>query len=104
MTCQSAGGALRQSAGATNGSTVSESTARRVRMAPQPIASGRRTEGPRYAAWVDMSGGPANRFIVPLSVLELGRVREGGTRRDALDEARRLAGHVEALGFRRIWV
>jgi hypothetical protein len=27
--------------------------------------------------------------MVPLSVLELGRVRQGGTRRDALDEARR---------------
>src|SRR4051812_1396895 len=42
--------------------------------------------------------------MVPLSVLELGRVREGGTRRQALDEARRVAGHVEALGYRRIWV
>src|SRR6187551_4094708 len=42
--------------------------------------------------------------MVPLSVLELGRVREGGTRREALDEARRVAGHVEALGYRRIWV
>ncbi len=42
--------------------------------------------------------------MVPLSVLELGRVRLGGTRRDALDEARLLAGHVEALGYRRIWV
>jgi luciferase family oxidoreductase group 1 len=42
--------------------------------------------------------------MVPLSVLELGRVRLGGTRRDALDEARRLARHVEALGYRRIWV
>ena len=51
-----------------------------------------------------MPGAPADRFIVPLSVLELGRVREGGTRRDALDEARQLAGHVEALGYRRIWV
>ena len=42
--------------------------------------------------------------VVPLSVLELGRVREGGTRREALDEARHLARHVEALGYRRIWV
>ena len=41
--------------------------------------------------------------MVPLSVLELGRVRLGGSRRDALDEARRLATHVEALGYRRIW-
>ena len=42
--------------------------------------------------------------MVPLSVLELGRVRQGGTRRDALDEARQVARHVESLGFRRIWV
>jgi luciferase family oxidoreductase group 1 len=42
--------------------------------------------------------------MVPLSVLELGRVREGGTRRDALDEARQVARQVEALGYRRIWV
>ena len=41
---------------------------------------------------------------IPLSVLELGRVRQGGTRRDALDEARQVARHVEALGYRRIWV
>ena len=42
--------------------------------------------------------------MVPLSVLELGRVRQDGTRGQALDEARRLARHVEALGYRRIWV
>jgi luciferase family oxidoreductase group 1 len=41
---------------------------------------------------------------LPLSVLELGRVRQGFTRRDALDQARDLARHVEALGYRRIWV
>jgi luciferase family oxidoreductase group 1 len=41
---------------------------------------------------------------IPVSVLELGRVRQGGTRREALDEARQLARHVEALGYRRIWV
>ena len=29
---------------------------------------------------------------------------QGGTRRDALDEARQVARHVESLGFRRIWV
>jgi luciferase family oxidoreductase group 1 len=43
-------------------------------------------------------------MAIPLSVLELGRVREGGTRRDALDEARQVAAHVESLGYRRIWV
>jgi luciferase family oxidoreductase group 1 len=42
--------------------------------------------------------------VVPLSVLELGRVREKSTRRAALDEARDLGRHVERLGYRRIWV
>ncbi len=42
--------------------------------------------------------------MFPLSVLELGRVREGSTRRIALDEARELARHVERLGYRRFWV
>jgi luciferase family oxidoreductase group 1 len=42
--------------------------------------------------------------MVPLSVLELGRVRENSTRRTALDEAVVVARHVEALGYRRIWV
>jgi luciferase family oxidoreductase group 1 len=39
-----------------------------------------------------------------LSILELGRVREGFTRRDALDEARELARHAESLGYVRFWV
>lgn len=39
-----------------------------------------------------------------LSILELGRVREGSSRRDALDEARTLAQHAERWGYRRIWV
>ena len=42
--------------------------------------------------------------MFPLSVLELGRVREGATRRTALDEARELGRHAERLGYRRIWV
>jgi luciferase family oxidoreductase group 1 len=42
--------------------------------------------------------------VFPLSVLELGRIREGGTAREALDEARALGRHVEGLGFGRIWV
>jgi len=42
--------------------------------------------------------------MVPLSVLELGRVRQDSTRRIALDEAAAVARHVEALGYRRIWV
>src|SRR5690349_22764303 len=43
-------------------------------------------------------------MAIPLSVLELGRVRQGGTPAIALDEARQLARHVESLGYRRIWV
>src|SRR4051794_38675063 len=39
-----------------------------------------------------------------LSILELGRVRLGGDRRTALDEARALAQHAEAWGYRRFWV
>jgi len=42
--------------------------------------------------------------MVPLSVLELGRVRQDSTRRMALDEAVIVARHVEALGYHRIWV
>jgi luciferase family oxidoreductase group 1 len=42
--------------------------------------------------------------VFPISVLELGRVREGSTRRTALDEARELGRHVERLGYQRIWV
>ena len=41
---------------------------------------------------------------IPLSILELGRVREGSTRRAALEEARTLAQHAEGWGYRRIWV
>jgi luciferase family oxidoreductase group 1 len=42
--------------------------------------------------------------VAALSVLELGRVREGSDRRAALDEARALGQHVERLGYVRIWV
>lgn len=42
--------------------------------------------------------------MIPLSILELGRVRQGSDRRTALDEARTLAQHAERLGYRRIWV
>lgn len=42
--------------------------------------------------------------MFPLSALELGRVREGATRRDALDETRELGRHLERLGYGRIWV
>lgn len=42
--------------------------------------------------------------MLPLSILELGRVREGSDRRAALDGARELARHAEACGYRRFWV
>ena len=42
--------------------------------------------------------------MIPLSILELGRVRQGSDRRTALDDARTLAQHAERLGYRRIWV
>lgn len=42
--------------------------------------------------------------MAEISLLELGRVREGFTRADALNEARRLAQHAEALGYKRFWV
>ncbi len=42
--------------------------------------------------------------MAEISLLELGRVREGFTRADALHEARRLAQHAEALGYKRFWV
>ncbi|MBP7339197.1 MAG: LLM class flavin-dependent oxidoreductase [Niveispirillum sp.] len=42
--------------------------------------------------------------MVERSILELGRVREGGTRRDALDAARTLAQHAEEWGYKRLWV
>ncbi len=42
--------------------------------------------------------------MFPLSILELGRIRQGSDRRVALDEARTVAQHAEKLGYRRIWV
>lgn len=39
-----------------------------------------------------------------LSILELGRVREGSDRRAALEEARTLAQHAEKWGYERFWV
>ncbi len=41
---------------------------------------------------------------VELSILELGRVREGSDRRTALDDARELARHAEGLGYQRFWL
>ncbi len=41
---------------------------------------------------------------VSLSILELGRVRQGSDRRGALDAARALAQHAETLDYTRLWV
>ena len=41
---------------------------------------------------------------IALSILELGRVREGSDRRAALDGARDLARHAEGLGYTRFWI
>ncbi|WP_292415055.1 MULTISPECIES: LLM class flavin-dependent oxidoreductase [unclassified Methylophaga] len=42
--------------------------------------------------------------MIPLPILELGRVRQGSDRRTALDDARILAQQAERLGYKRIWV
>lgn len=42
--------------------------------------------------------------MVKLSLLELGRVKQGADRKAALDEARDLAIAAERLGYERIWV
>src|SRR5690606_9462309 len=48
---------------------------------------------------------PMNTHAMPrLSILELGRVREGGDRRTALDEARELARQAEDWGYQRFWI
>jgi luciferase family oxidoreductase group 1 len=39
-----------------------------------------------------------------MSILELGRVKQGSDRRAALDEARAVARHAEVLGYHRFWV
>jgi luciferase family oxidoreductase group 1 len=45
-----------------------------------------------------------NEMMTGLSILELGRVRQGSDRRTALDEARALARHAETRGYQRFWV
>lgn len=42
--------------------------------------------------------------MIPLSILELVRVCEGGDARTALLNARELAQHAESLGYHRLWV
>jgi luciferase family oxidoreductase group 1 len=42
--------------------------------------------------------------MVPLSILDLVRVTERTAAREAMDNARDVAAHAEALGYRRFWV
>jgi luciferase family oxidoreductase group 1 len=42
--------------------------------------------------------------MTQLSILDLVRVRDNGTPRSALDNARDLAAHAEGWGYRRFWV
>jgi luciferase family oxidoreductase group 1 len=42
--------------------------------------------------------------MIPLSILDLCPIVEGGTARMALDNARDLARHAERLGYRRYWL
>jgi luciferase family oxidoreductase group 1 len=42
--------------------------------------------------------------MTALSILDLARITEGSNARTALDNARDLAGHAEALGYRRFWL
>ena len=42
--------------------------------------------------------------MIPLSVLDLVPIREGGTLTQALDEAAKLAATAEQAGYKRFWV
>src|ERR1700716_3089161 len=41
---------------------------------------------------------------LPLSVLDLAQIPQGGTAQTALHRSREIARHAEALGFRRFWL
>src|SRR3954449_11824923 len=41
---------------------------------------------------------------IPLSVLDLAQIPEGGTAQTALHRSRELAQHAERLGYRRFWL
>src|ERR1700742_5372439 len=41
---------------------------------------------------------------LPLSVLDLAQIPEGGTAQTALHRSRELAQHAERLGYRRFWL
>jgi len=42
--------------------------------------------------------------MIPISILDLVRIRQGTGARDALDNSRDLAAHAEGWGYRRFWV
>ena len=51
-----------------------------------------------------MTSSPISSGALPLSVLDLAQIPEGGTARTALHRSRELAQHAETLGFRRFWL
>ena len=51
-----------------------------------------------------MTYSPNSGGSVPLSVLDLAQIPEGGTAQTALHRSRELAQHAEALGFHRFWL
>jgi len=42
--------------------------------------------------------------MIPLSILDLARIREGSNAKEALDNARDVAAHAENWGYNRIWL
>src|ERR1700759_5288169 len=51
-----------------------------------------------------MNFSPISSDALPLSVLDLAQIPEGGTAQTALHRSRELAQHAEALGYRRFWL
>jgi luciferase family oxidoreductase group 1 len=51
-----------------------------------------------------MTSSPISSDALPLSVLDLAQIPEGGTARTALHRSRELARHAEQLGYRRFWL
>lgn len=42
--------------------------------------------------------------MIPLSILDLARIREGSSAKEALDNARDVAAHAETWGYNRLWL
>jgi luciferase family oxidoreductase group 1 len=51
-----------------------------------------------------MTSSPISEGALPLSLLDLAQIPEGGTAQTALHRSRELAQHAERLGFRRFWL